>query len=49
MDTAGAVMHADYPTPDGKKADGSSMKNGRQAHFSHMHFQVGPTDDPSGV
>jgi hypothetical protein len=49
MDTAGSIMHADYPTPDGRNADGSSQKNGRQAHFTHMHIQIGPTTDTSGV
>lgn len=49
MDTADAIMHADYPKPDDKNADGSSKKNGREAHFTHMHFQIGPTSDPSGV
>ena len=49
MDGADAIMNADYPNPDGKNANGSSQNNGRQAHFTHVHYQIGPTDDAGGI
>jgi hypothetical protein len=36
------ILHPDYPKPNP-----TGLKNGRQAHVNHLHFQVGPTNYPA--
>ena len=52
MGLGGRIMHADHHdtgTKGNPPVSDPSAKNGREAHNSHYHIQIGPTNGPTGA
>ena len=52
MGLGGRIMqpdHHDTGTRGNPPVSDPSAKNGREAHNSHYHIQIGPTNGPTGA